>query len=171
MRRSLCLLVLSVVCALPLASCNKHAAGERVRGEVDRIDWRLDPSMEIGQMRGHSTGGSSAETSNLSRVLNLEAPKNFVMPGDAVERLLEKVRDAVERGGGRVTGTEQHELRYRDNPKDLDQSSSTLFKVSYQADRSTAIIVGTFVRRRYAVADSEGKEVVGQILLHLHEER
>jgi len=157
--------------SLIIASCNKHATSERINSEIGKIDWRLDDSMKIHSHGSGTSGGTAASSSTLTLAADFIAPKGYILPEDSVSRLVSKLSNTIELAGGKVIHAgKDDDIHYTQHSDNFDHSAY-IFKVVYEADGIVGYIGGVLVKRRYIDDTDPSLEIVGQILLSLHEER
>lgn len=127
--------------------------------------------MEVHHHGSGSGGGGAATSSTYSLAVDLAAPKNFMLPDDSVDRLVDKLSNAIKRAGGRVIHAEEDNgIHYTQHSENFDESAY-IFKVVYEADGVTGYVGGVLIKRRYVDETDAGLETVGQIIVSLHEER
>jgi hypothetical protein len=162
--------LLIVLLPLFLSSCNRHLVSEEIRSGIENIDWNIDSSTEVIDHSSSSSGGTASIRSSYSHTVSLSAPKGFTIPENTVNLYIDKVRTTIKAAGGEVIrATKESGIHYTKHSDNHDASAYT-FKVVYKADGYVGVIIGVLNKRRI-IDKYSNKEIVGQVLLTLHEER
>ena len=165
--------ILGTILLIP--SCNDYSSSESLRKDVESIDWAVDNIVDnIVDTTHHgsgSSGGSMSNSSELSLAISFEAPKGHMLPEKSEELIIEKIETAIKKSGGRIIRSERVDsINYTEHSKAFDESTY-MFKVIYQIDGTVGSITGVLNKRRHEESRENGKEVIGQLLLSLDEER
>jgi len=165
------LLMFTCILSLSITSCNNHEVSEKVRNEIEQIDWKFDKIEKVNIYGSASCGGSLSSDSTFSLSASLIAPSGSILPDDSVDIIIEKITTAVKKAGAQIIIAENDNgINYTKYSKNFDESAY-IFKIIYNADGNVGSIIGTLIKRRYSDDDNEQSETVGQLLISLHEER